>query len=225
MIKLKNPIPRERELPYTDFSYPIIETDYLSIPNNLPTKPFVDVMENRHTCREFGELPREELSSLLWLSSRTRERKRENSNYIWQHRNVPSAGGRHPIDILVQEMGIDENLLWLYNPLSHSISRLEFRNSDLQLLLDITNDLVPISNSTILWFVAQFGRTASKYRNCESLLWRDSGALLATIYLNAEYLNLNCCGLGITGDPWISRALSGDKFLSCVGGCVLGKKL
>jgi len=76
----------------------------------------------------------------------------------------------------------------------------------------------------MLWFAAQFDRTLSRYNNGESLVWRDSGALAATIALVAECLHLSSCAIGITGEPFISQILDSKGALVGVGGLLIGQR-
>lgn len=223
-IKLMNPIPRENELPYKEFEYSILETIFLPLPEKLPEKRFLEVLELRHTNRDFRIMSIEKLSNLLWLTAKTRAIKREENGFNWQHRYVPSAGGRHPIDILITGINLEYESLWLYNSISHSICRVKNDTFEFNKLLLTLNEILPYKNAVILWFVAQIGRTLSKYEYGESLIWRDSGVLLGNISLTAEFLGLNSCGLGITGDPWISKTLCGEFYLLGVGGCIIGEK-
>ena len=43
-----------------------------------------------------------------------------------------------------------------------------------------------------------------------------------TVNLVAEFLGINCCVLGITGEPFISKLVGHPDRLAGVGGCILG---
>ena len=70
--------------------------------------------------------------------------------------------------------------------------------------------------------VAEPGKTAAKYANSESLVWRDAGVLLGYMSVVAEALGLGFCPLGITGQAYVS-ALSADARLTGVGLAVVGR--
>ncbi|HWX23327.1 MAG TPA: hypothetical protein VN578_25775 [Candidatus Binatia bacterium] len=78
-----------------------------------------------------------------------------------------------------------------------------------------------VQKGTVFWFVADFARSGAKYQNPESLVWRDSGALLATINLVAEGLGLNCCGLGVHEIHSVRRILKLPPHVAGVGGCIV----
>ena len=77
---------------------------------------------------------------------------------------------------------------------------------------------------TVIWFVADLARTGARYKNPESLAWRDSGALLATIGLVAEGMRLNCCGLGLHEIPTLRKFLKLQDWTIGVGGCILAAR-
>lgn len=81
--------------------------------------------------------------------------------------------------------------------------------------------MVPAPEATKTLLVAEPGKTQAKYFNHESLVWRDAGALLATMGFVAEALNLNYCPIGITGEPWASM-LSSEGNLVGVGAALIG---
>lgn len=222
-INSNSPIPRMIEVPYTDFKYEITKRIYLATPESIPAVNFFDIIESRASRREFEKLPIDRLSVLLWYSAKTRLVAKLDKGNLWQHRPTPSAGGRHPIDILIINSNGEEYApIYLYDPVAHALCQLSFSNEILKKFLETINNVVPIGKATVIWFAAQFGRTLSKYENGESLVWRDAGALLATMAFAAEALNINCCPIGITGEPWISEILSSNKLVVGAGGCLFG---
>jgi SagB-type dehydrogenase family enzyme len=115
--------------------------------------------------------------------------------------------------------------MYLYEPVPHALSKLRIADQILlEQFLVLVDGIVQLEEATIIWFGAQFGRTLSKYENGDSLVWRDAGALLMTISLVAEFLGLNCCALGITGEPSFSRILESREKVSGVGGLLIGDR-
>jgi hypothetical protein len=114
----------------------------------------------------------------------------------------------------------------LYDSLGHSLGQLALASrAPYRRLHALVNTLLPLGASVVVWFVADFGRTLARYRHGESLVWRDAGALLATMNLVAEALGMNCCALGATGDPWVSRMLQAGTTVRGVGGCLIGGRV
>ena len=223
MRLLKTPKPRARELPYHEFDFPIVTVHRLPTPTEFSDIGFLDTMTNRRSERKFGRpLEDAELSSLLWLSCRTIMSHREPSRFSWEHRVTPSAGGRHPIHLLVLRRRARRTLFELYIPQDHSLARLSCSDIPLQQLLKQCDQLMNIRHATVIFFAAEIARTSSKYLNPESLIWRDAGALVATLNLAATALRLPSCALGLTCEPYISRFLRSRGAVVGVGGFVVG---
>ena len=102
--------------------------------------------------------------------------------------------------------------------------RVRGRSGYLSRFLTSIDQVVSVGQGTIIWFGAQFDRTLSRYKDGESLVWRDTGALIATISLVAECLNLNCCALVIIGEPHFSQLLNSKGIVIGVGGLLVGSK-
>lgn len=220
-FELPAPIPKEQEDAFFEFPYKKESVEYLDHPSPVKSQGFWNVLVSRKTRYEFSELSTSKLSTILWHSAKVLSSKRTKSGFIWQHRPTPSAGGRHPIDILVFRPS-ERTLVHLYDPLSHALHRLSINNASLSDLIMYINEMVPLHQATILLFAAQVEKTSSKYHNPISLIYRDSGALLATLYFIAEALDLSCCGLGITGEPFLSQILESQGKVFGVGGCLVG---
>jgi len=78
-----------------------------------------------------------------------------------------------------------------------------------------------VGKGTILWFLADVAKTAGKYLHPESLVWRDGGALLATVLFVAEGMGLQACGLGIHETPSLRKIFRLPSSVIGVGGCVV----
>lgn len=144
------------------------------------------------------------------------------SGFAVSRRPAPSAGGLHSIDMLLVE-DVARPTLQLYDARSHVLWDLEVpREGGLHELVKEAGSATRSSGGSIVLFFANFERTLSKYENGESLLWRDSGALLGLCYLVAEGLGVQCCGLGITGEPWLSQVIGSHSGAGGVGGCIVG---
>jgi SagB-type dehydrogenase family enzyme len=223
-IDLASPFPREIEIPYLEFPYVIEDISYLPEPDPLPDIPFQAVLASRQSRRTFNPLVQDDLNSLLWHSARALAVSSPSQSTRWQHRPTPSAGGRHPIDILIFDEQNQPRSVHLYQPEAHALAKLKDLDiSSMERLFVAVDEVVAPEQARILWFGAQFERTLSKYENGESLVWRDAGALLATLSFVAECLSLNCCAIGITGEPFISGLLGKNSNVVGVGGLLVGR--
>lgn len=223
--RLNSPYKKGYERRPNEFHYSMVNVSYLPKPEEDYEKNFFRVLKSRSSRREWGSLSVKTLSFLLWYVAKTKTTSKEKSGFIWQHRHVPSGGGRHPIDLIVIRNIKNGPTVDLYDPYGHALVRINVANhKKLNLLLKKVNNILPFNEGALIWFVAQFDRTMSKYANGECLVWLDAGAILATIYLVAEAFHLNCCAVGITGEPWVSDFLSSNYLAEGVCGCLIGSR-
>jgi len=221
---LGNPRPRHRVEQPTDVPFPIAGCRYLDIPNQPHAPNIWEVIECRQSRRNLRPIERASLSDLLWYTAKIRSSRQRPGGVTWQHRPVPSAGGCHPIDILLIERPQHPTLA-LYDAGAHALCELAVNSQQcMHGLVSEINEITMNEEGAILLFVANFSRTAAMYEEGESLVWRDSGALLAMCYLVAEALGHGCCGIGATGEPWVSTLLGFGPAAQGVGGCVIGAR-
>jgi SagB-type dehydrogenase family enzyme len=219
-IDLKNPRPRQNPRSRKRVNFDVD----LAIPLERPKLKSVnvfDVLVNRHSGANLSPISMELLTAFLWFSCRTHKIVLTKEGRVWQHRPSPSAGGIHPIDLILFNVPKFEKELFFYDATGHVLKRL--RLPSMQRIMRLREKALEVKNepkSILIWFVAQPQLIDAYYQNPESLLWRDAGALLGTCYLVATALRLRCCALGITGDPFISKAIHPD--LRGAGGLFLG---
>ncbi len=221
-ISLNSPKPLTNALEYSDFKYPIVDRFYLDTPTEMNEIDFFSVLLERKTRRDFSHLTLNYLSSLLWYSAHIKKNSLEKDQVPWQHRPVASAGGCHPIDIVIFRPCKKGWLSYIYDPYAHCICSLSISESLIELFLMEIDSVVPLQQATLFWFVAQAGKTLSKYENGDSLVWRDAGVLLGHLTLVAEALGLSCCPVGITGDAELDEILPSSGKLTGMGGCLFG---
>lgn len=220
-----DPSPREKELPFTPYRFAFKARRLLEPPIDTTSEGCLRVMHQRQSRRVFGPLSEQQLSALLWFSAKTLRAKHELSGFYSQHRPAPSGGGRHPVHILLLTPASDELAVSVYEPEGHALLLLDQPEpAATRIFAKELQPVVPPQSGTVLWLAAEHTRTSSRYMHSESLVWRDAGALLATIHLAAEALSINCCAYGPIGGAWINRLFPGAPFVG-VGGCVVGSRL
>jgi nitroreductase len=144
---------------------------------------------------------------------------------IWESRPTPSGGGCHPIEIIVLKAPALNRRVLIYDAEHHAFGVRELsRRSLLAQCVSEVEVCLETRRGSILWFVPDLGKSGARYHNPESLAWRDSGALLATVALVAEGMGLDCCGLGLHDIPSLRRFLRLGEGVIGVGGCVLGAR-
>ncbi len=184
--------------------------------------PFGDVISNRKSVRQFHAVSLAQLSELLWYTAKVKSFHLQENGYILTHRGTPSAGARHPIDIIVYQPNLlGSEYFYYYNPFNHSLNPLlgsEKLSAGLVPHIDL---IVPLQQGMLIWFVAHQERTSAKYENAASLVWRDSGALINSIQLTCTAMCLNCCPSGSLGEPYISNFFSSPNIVGA-GGIIIG---
>lgn len=219
-IDLGNPIPLDAPCHYEPYAWPSQAIESLHIPEGLVLPSLEKVIAGRRTRRSFGQINRDQLASFLWLSCRTITKGDDRIGFPITQRPAPSAGAIHPIHLILGDQ--DDN--WLrYDSDQHGLSQLSSIGSVLAGLRPAISEVTEPEAGTVLLFVAEPGKTYSKYKSADSLIWRDAGVLIGHMALVAEALELNFCPLGITGEPWVSK-LDNQRHLFGVGLALLGSR-
>lgn len=240
---LGEPCPRRVPSAAEEFAYSTGERLRLPAVQHVPVDLWT-TLSHRRSHREFATLDLVALSALLWYTNRIIEQSPEVSalgRRAWEHRVTPSAGGRHPIDVWVcspsggwpstrlARVSGHHRSIWLYDAQSHALLELVYKDYDAALALEALPAQAleggrGLDLATVMWHVAQVGRTKAAYENPESLIWRDAGCLVAMTALVATGLGLACCPLGPTGEPFVSRVIGASPSqLRGVGGCIVGR--
>ncbi len=180
--------------------------DLRPLPSHIetPACDFFDVLVSRRS-RVGGSVPIKLLASLLWHATQLRERRFDGRFGQWESRPSPSAGGIHPIRLLV--LPLDErDEAGIYEDVEHSLGQID-RSAAAAIALNAISvkALTGALTGTTVQLVADPTRIAACYENHSSLLWRDAGAVTATLCLTAQALGLSAVPLGRHGTE-IARA-------------------
>lgn len=224
-IDTSDPIPREAPLACRQFRFDCGEARYLDVPEQMDEQVFWEVVSRRKSRREFGQLNELNLAALLWYTEKTISQKRLSNGIVWEHRPTPSAGGLHPISIVVQAPEDGTFPLFHYDPFGHALRQIAATKEACCRLSQLANEVLDAQSGTVLWLVADFRKADAFYSNADSLVWRDCGALIGMLCLVAEALNLNACPLGICGDEWLRIALSLPDGIHGVGAVIVGGRV
>lgn len=189
------------------------------------TRSLSDIIEKRRSGRTSSGKPlsSSELSTLLKTSVGTTERNGE-----VQRRAYPSGGARFPIEVYPIVLNGDDEIpsgVYHYNPKSHDLSVLRERKFTPEDISCLTSYEWVGNAAILLIFTAVFARSKKKYgeRGYRYILL-EAGHMGENVYLSAQALSLNCCGLGGTKDTAIETLLDIDGVTeSVVYGIVLGK--
>lgn len=138
-----------------------------------------------------------------------------------ENRPYPSAGGIHPIHLVLQRP--DGGALERYNTRGHSLEELPGSELLATCLREEAEKAVVTQASTLIALVAEPGKTAAKYTHSTSLVMRDAGVILGYLSLCSEVLGLNFCPLGMTGDEYL-KSLDQQGKLRGVGLALIGSR-
>jgi SagB-type dehydrogenase family enzyme len=172
----------------------------LPAPSGASGPSFWSTLQTRRTRYGTKQLRLAELSDVLHEACRIVEG-------TGGKRPWPSAGAVYPIELLVE--GIQGGLegLFRYRPETHVLEEMDTEPAMNSQLRGLAAHCLPVPPATLLWLAACSERTSACYENAESLVWRDSGGLLATLGLVAHALGLQAATVGVTGEPLISTTV------------------
>lgn len=223
-MKSDNPTPKENPEIFHSDVYLVKNKKGLPESQQTLNSDFFTVLKKRRSSNKIGKLTDQDLSNVLYHAVRPISIAASAEGYYTSLRPSPSAGARHPVDILIinpNDVEIDDKI-HLYNPLDHSLNSIEIDSHELKIFIDHVNENKQIQDSTLIWFSIQKGKTSSKYLNPESLFWRDCGALLMCLQLVATAFNLKTCPIGTLGLPYFNRVINSNEIQSG-GGILIGK--
>lgn len=221
---MSGPYIRATALPFKPFIYPCAEEVQLpKVDDCFSYRGFLKVFKERRSIKRLGSCSLDALSQVLYYAFKPYMISTDDYGVTVYRSASPSAGGRHPMDILVGLVEGGCRKLFLYQPVSHSLRRLAIHEEKQRLFfLDVENTL-PFGESILLWFSIQFMRTASKYTDYMSLVWRDVGAQLCCLQQAAKYVGLDSCPIGYLAEDTFDRLFESDALLSG-GGLIVGER-
>lgn len=217
---MPEPYPRSVAHQYDALVWPVGTRIQLAPVSGCLGLDFVELMEQRQTRRHFTEfLTDVQLGSFLWLACRSRSSRPSLFGTLQESRPHPSAGGMHPTHIVIAR----SNEPWFrYDPIEHALLELPSTEADVRSSRAAAEGLVPLGNGVLLGLVSEPGKTAAKYENHESLVWRDAGVVIGYMSIVAEALGLSFCPLGLSGHPQLNAVVREPKRIQAAGLAVLG---
>lgn len=215
-----DPAPRALPMRHQQYVWPMGAKTRLSPRSQKIELDLVALIEQRETRREFKKpLDDTTLGEFLWLACRNRSSRPSAFGPNQESRVYPSAGAMHPVHVLLAR----EDGPWLrYDPIEHALIEMPGSGVSAAACREATHPLVELGYGVLIGLVAEPGKTAAKYANYESLVWRDAGVVLGYMSLMAEALKLSFCPLGSTGRPYLTDCLPNASTLEAVGLAIVG---
>lgn len=218
---MENPIPRSEIEHFEPFIYPSNRKISLNRIFDKKQGEFIDVLLTRSSSNKLSSISLVEISELLYNTAKIQNLEQSDSGFLITKRMTPSAGARHPIDLLISPFQ-DNRVLFYYNPLDHSLNEIQIDPLLAKNFFDEVNENVSLQEACLIWFSIQPQKTSSKYENPESLYWRDAGALLYCIQIVANFLNLKSCPLGTLASKSFYKLFNTQSLIPG-GGMLIGK--
>lgn len=133
-------------------------------------------------------------------------------------RPVPSAGARHPIDVVVAAGDIEglASGWWRFDPWRGDLVEIELATGSQEYLEQLRVTTGADTPPAALVLVASFARTLTRYPAGSSLVWRDAGVMAGYLHLSASSRGLASCILSPVGLALPGGGRDGVCDLGCV---------
>jgi hypothetical protein len=175
-----------------------------------PASDFLSTLNARRS-RAGGRLAEDDLASLLRHATLLRERRFDGRFGAWESRSAPAAGGIHALHLLCLPFGTNKTH-GIYDADVHALRAPHTLEDACALNMRSVATIANAEEGTTLQVVADRSRYEACYDHCDSLIWRDAGALIAVISLVATLLGLDSVPLGRHGDDIVRAAGLGAGF-------------
>ena len=200
------------------------------LPPPLESLPnaFSDVVAARRSRRRYAVrgLTLEELSTLLHHAARV-VRAEPAADPVEALRPFAGAGARSELEIYCVADRIDDLSpgVYRYDPFAHEVEHLRACDADSERFLRnvcaAAGGVDPVPPLTLL-ITAVFGRIMQRYQGIGlSLIYRDCGCLLQTLYLVATAMGLAPCAIGTADELENCRWLGLDPLVEAQVGCFI----
>jgi hypothetical protein len=180
-----------------------------------PASDFLATLNARRS-RTGGNVPDDDLASLLRHSTLLRERRLDGRFGTWESRSAPAAGGIHAFHLLCLPLGRNE-ACGVYDADAHALRAPHSLEDARALNMRSVATIAEAEGGTTLQLVVDRDRYEACYDHCDSLIWRDAGALIAVISLVGTLLGLDSVPLGRHGDDIVLAARLSAGFAGAGG--------
>lgn len=210
MSPIEEPRPRDQVLPWQPINWPVRRTIKLRSQSPPPLSRFADVLLNRRSNRQMSHVPLGLVVELLRLCARTLG--------SWTYRGLDrhqspaiSSGALHGLNLVLAPVSPYPRL-FRYDRIGDRLDALNVTHPDqVKALRRHVEECLPEAvNGVTVVLVADRAKYNAAYHEPETLIWRDSGALLQIIAMSANAFGLSSCPVGIHGDE-IVGALTADR--------------
>jgi SagB-type dehydrogenase family enzyme len=197
-------------------------------PVTSPPSPFADLLDARHSIRDFDDghpITLSELATLLQTTARVRAKwtapsdmDEEGPEVSYASRPYPSGGAAYELELYLavnQCEGLARGF-YHYDAERHALTPIEVRTDDLDAQLSDAEFAIGASGAphVLIVIAARFGRVSWKYSSVAySLILKDVGVLTQTLYLAATDMGLGGCAIGTNNIDRFAR-MTGLEFFT-----------
>lgn len=205
-----------------------IDLQSLSSGPEEPLSPFTTLLRKRHSTRDFDEaqpITAGELARLLDRAARVQWKWTSPLDFgdgslgpeiDYTRRPYPSAGSAYELELYLLVANCDglDRGLYHYDADRHALVPIEAQAQDIEAQLASAQFAMdaPAPPQILITIAARFDRIAWKYSGIAySLILKDVGVLLQTLYLAATDLGLGGCAIGTTNVDLFAK-MTGQEF-------------
>ena len=183
---------------------------------------FEDVLRYRRSERSLQGASLTEVCS-VFSAATTSSFVKESDKLLRSRRPSIASGALHPIEIFFLRSSRSANIFHFGSSTSMVSVAKASRPECLKELWREAENVLPDAVSTLVVLLGRPAVLQAAYSNPQSLLWRDSGALLQTLSMVACSIGLGFCPLGILGSQLLEALPRASEPLEAVGAAWLGR--
>ncbi len=197
---------------------------------SFPPLDIRDSIEKRRSHRSYSDNPLsiEELSWLLWATQGIQRTSGE-GNTLKVYSTVPSAGGRHPLDVwlvLSRVAGVSPGL-YSYLPEEHAIQEEDVSRDFAEDIAEVCGKQFFISKGAVsfFWMGDEYRFMWKHMERGYRFVFLDAGHACQNLYLACEAIGCGCCAIGNFDEDALRRLFRiGKEGVFPVYGATVGKK-
>jgi SagB-type dehydrogenase family enzyme len=207
-------------------------------PSRAPS-PFASLLYGRHSTRDFDDeqpITLAELASLLDSAARVQSKWTSSLDMgdgdpevSYASRPYPSGGAAYELELYLTVANCEglARGFYHYDPDQHALTPIAVRPQDLDAQLGAAEFAMGATGTPqiLITIAARFGRVAWKYSSVAySLILKDVGVLIQTLYLTATDMNLGGCAIGTNNIELFAKMTGMDFYVEGpVGQFALGR--
>ncbi len=197
-----------------------IDLQPLSAAAHETTSPYAKLLGERRSTRDFDDrqpITLTELAQFLESSARVQSKwtskldfEGDGPDIAYTTRPYPAAGSAYELELYLNVANCDglERGFYHYDADRHALVKIDAHEQELDAQLGSAEFAMdaPSSTQVLITIAARFNRISWKYSSIAySLILKDVGVLLQTLYLTATDMGLGGCAIGTTNIDLFAR--------------------